>query len=60
MYCPKCGKKYQCPCKSCKGKGWKWNKKDIIKCLNCGFEESCDWWFELELTLYRKEMINCE
>ena len=56
MHCPKCGKPYKCPCKTCKGEGWEWNDQDIIKCLTCGLEETCDWWFQLELDIYKKEM----
>ena len=56
MFCPKCGSKYKCPCGSCE-KTDKWAFiDDNIRCLTCDFEESHDWWFDLEMTLHRKEM----
>ena len=55
LHCPSCGNEYKCPCKYCKGKSWKYMKKgELIKCLKCGFTETSDWWFDLDLKIYNQ------
>lgn len=55
LHCPSCGNEYKCPCKYCKGKNWKYMKKgELIKCLKCGFTETSDWWFDLDLKIHNQ------
>ena len=56
LYCPKCGQEYHCPCRACKGNGWKFVGKNDEQCLRCGLRMSCDWWFDLECDIFREEM----
>lgn len=58
LYCPCCGTEYKCPCKACKpmnNSKWKFltnRKLELIRC-KCGFDETMDWWGDLELKVYK-------
>jgi len=59
MYCPNCGYKQYCGCKSCKDKVPKdmkseiWDyDKDLVSCANCGLSASMDWWENLDLEVW--------
>lgn len=59
MYCPNCGYKQHCGCKSCKDrvpegmKGWITNyEDDTYSCANCGLTAHPDWWSSLEWDVF--------
>lgn len=52
--CPRCGHEQTCPCDSCQArtptiKPWVWTSGDDIRCGNCTFEASADWWQDNEM-----------
>ena len=59
MNCPKCGTQYKCACGTCKGEGWEMGD-EFIKCLTCGLTQHHDWWFNLEMDIYREELLTKE
>lgn len=57
MYCPKCGQKYRCPCKACRGDGFEFTPDgDHMSCLSCGLSKHVDWWFNLEQGISKDEL----
>lgn len=60
MNCPKCNHEQTCPCPACQGrnpteKPWVWVSDRDIKCGNCDFVESEDYWAELDMESYREK-----
>ena len=61
MFCPSCGLEYTCCCSACvKRTGVKpyWSRRNdgpvsLERCLKCGFEQTMDWWENLEMEIYQ-------
>lgn len=70
MKCPECNHEQSCPCPSCQSlkpteNPWVWIDGEAIKCGNCDFKKSADWWLHYEMELYKtakklKEVRNNE
>ncbi len=63
MFCPNCGQKQYCPCKSCRERHgnksvWKWDKTgNAIICCKCGLKKDASWWEDLEGECFSPEKV---
>lgn len=61
--CPECGYPQYCGCAECKDKipngfnAYKWNDKDELICVNCGFKAHINWWSSESVKQFKAKLL---